>query len=184
MTNLDSILKSRDITLPTKVSLVKAMVFFSSHVWMWELNYKESWEPKNWYFWTMVLEETLESPLECKEIKPVHPKGNQSWIVIGRTSWSSNTLATWCKELTHLKRPRCWERLKAGGEGDDRGWDGWIVSLTRFDGEGILAFCSPWGWKEWDTTEQLNWTELKATRVWNHLMKIGSVQLQTFNLIH
>ena len=85
MTNLDSTLKSRDITLPTKVCLVKAMVFCSSHVWMWELDYKESWVPKNWCFWTVVLEKTLESPLDCKEIKPVNPKGNQPWIFIRRT---------------------------------------------------------------------------------------------------
>ena len=80
MIRLGSILKSRDITLPTKVHLVKAMFFSSSHVWMWELEYKESWAPKNWCFWTVVLEKTLESPLDCKEIQPVHPKGNQSWI--------------------------------------------------------------------------------------------------------
>ena len=83
MTNLDSIFKSRDITLPTKVCLVRAMFFSSSHVW--ELDYKESWVPKNWCFWTVVLEKTLESPLDCKKIKPVNPKGNQSWILIGRT---------------------------------------------------------------------------------------------------
>ena len=81
-TNLDSILKSRDIPLPTKVHLVKAMVF---KVVIWELNYKESWALKNWCFWTVVLEKSLESPLDCKEIQPVHPKGNQSWIFIGRT---------------------------------------------------------------------------------------------------
>ena len=74
MTNLDSILKNRDITWPTKVHLVKAMFFSSSHVWMRELDYEESWAPKNWCFWTLVLEKTLESPLDCKEIKPVHPK--------------------------------------------------------------------------------------------------------------
>ena len=85
MTNIDSILKSRDITLPTKVHLVKALVFFSSHVWMWELDYKQSWVLKNWCFWTMVLEKTLVSPLDCKELQPIHPKGNQSWIFIGRT---------------------------------------------------------------------------------------------------
>ena len=84
MTNLDSILKSWDITLPTKVHLIKA-VFSSSHVWMWELNYKERWTPKNWCFWTVLLEKTLESPLDCKEIQPVHPKGNWSWVLIGRT---------------------------------------------------------------------------------------------------
>ena len=76
MTNLDGILTSRDITLPTKVCLVKAMLFFSSHVWMWELDYKESWAPKNWCFWSVVLEKTLESPLDSKEIKLVHFKGD------------------------------------------------------------------------------------------------------------
>ena len=109
--------------------------FSSSHVRMWELDHKESWVLKNWCFWTVVLEKTLESPLDCKEIQPVHPKGNQSWIFIGRTdadSWNLNTLATWCEELTHLKRPWCWERLKAGGEGDDRGWDGWMGSSTQW----------------------------------------------------
>ena len=79
-TNLDSILKSRDITLPTKVCLVKAMVFSISHIWMWELDCKESWAPKNWCFWTVGLEKTLESPLDCNEIQAVHPKENQSWI--------------------------------------------------------------------------------------------------------
>ena len=77
MTNLDGILKSRDITLPTKIHLVKAMVFSSSHIWMWELDYKKSWAPNNWCFWTVVLEKTLESPLNCKEIKPVH-QSNQA----------------------------------------------------------------------------------------------------------
>ena len=83
----------------------------------------------------VVLEKTVDSPLDCKEIQPVNPKGNQSWIFIGRTScWSlnSNTLATWCEELTHWERPWCWERLKAGGEGDDKGWDGWMASPTRW----------------------------------------------------
>ena len=86
MTTLDSILKSRDIILPTEVRLVKAIVFPSSHVWMWELHYKESWVLKNWCFWTVVLEETLESPLDSKEIQPVHPKENHFWIFIGRTA--------------------------------------------------------------------------------------------------
>ena len=106
--------------------------FSSGHVWMWELDYKEGWEPKNWCFWTVVLERTLESPLDSKEIQPVHPKGNQSWVFTGRTdmSWNSNTLATWCEELTHLKRP--WEKLRAEGEGDDRGWDGWMASPTQW----------------------------------------------------
>ena len=85
VTNLDNILQSRNITLPTKVHTVKAMVFSSSHVQMWVLDHKDGWELKNWYFQIVVLEKTLESPLDCKEIKPVHPEGNQSWIFIGRS---------------------------------------------------------------------------------------------------
>ena len=95
MTNLDSTLKSRDITLPTKVCLIKAIIFFSSYEWMWELDYKESWALKNWCFWTVVLEETLESPLDCKEIKPVSPKGNQPWIFIGRTDAEAEAPILW-----------------------------------------------------------------------------------------
>ena len=87
--------------------------------------HKEGWAPKNWCFWTVVLKKTFESLLDCKEIKPVNPKGNQPWIFIGR--WSSNTLATCCKKLTHWKRPWCWGKLRAGGEGDNRGWDGWMA---------------------------------------------------------
>ena len=108
--------------------------FSSSHVCMWELDHKEGWAPENWCFQTVVLEKTLGSPLDSKEIKPVNPKGNQPWIFIGRLacwSWSSNTLATWCKEMTHWRRPWCWERLRAGGEGDSRGWEGWMASPTQ-----------------------------------------------------
>ena len=94
MTNLDSIFKIRDITLPTKVHLVKAS-FSSSHVWMWELDYKERWAQKNWCFWTVELEKTLESPLDCKEIQPVHPKGNQCWIFIGRIDAEAETPILW-----------------------------------------------------------------------------------------
>ena len=95
MTNLDSILKSRDITLPTKVHLVKAMVYPVVILWMWELDYKESWVQKNWCFWTVVLEKTLESPLDCKEIQPVHSKGDQSWVFIGRTDVEAETPILW-----------------------------------------------------------------------------------------
>ena len=91
--------------------------FSSSHVWMWELDHKESWAPKNWCFWTMVLEKTLESPLDCKEIQPVHPKGDQSYWKDWCWSWNSNTLTPWCEELTHWKRPWCWARLMRGGDG-------------------------------------------------------------------
>ena len=135
MTNQGSILKSRNIIFPTKVHLVKALFFSSSHVWMWELDYKESWAPKNWCVWTVVLEKTFESPLDCKEIQPVHPKGCQSWVFIGRTDVGAGTPILWPpdgEELTHLKRPWCWERLNAGGEGDNRGWDGSMASLTQW----------------------------------------------------
>ena len=84
MTNLDSILKSGDITLPTKGLSSQSYGFCSSHVWMWELDYKESWAPKNWCFWTVVLEKTLEGPLDCKEIQPVHSEGDQPWDFFGR----------------------------------------------------------------------------------------------------
>ena len=114
MTNLDSIFKSRDITLPTKVRLIKAMVFFISHVWIWELDCEESWAPKNWCFWTVMLEKSLESHLDCKEIQPVHPKGNQPWISTGRTEagapilWSPDVKSLLIeKDPTHWKRPWC-----------------------------------------------------------------------------
>ena len=95
MTNLNSILKSRDITLLTKVRLVKATSFSSSHVWMWELVYKESWALKKWCFWTVVLEKTLESPLDSKEVHPVLTKGDQLWIFIGRTDAEAETPRLW-----------------------------------------------------------------------------------------
>ena len=134
MINLDSILKCSNIKLPTKVLSSQSYGFSSSHVWMWELDYKESWAPKNRCFWTGVLEKTLESPLDCKEIQPVHPKGDQSLLFIGRTDAKVETPILWppdAEELTHWKRPFFWERLKAG-EGDNRGWDGWMASPMRW----------------------------------------------------
>ena len=110
--------------------------FSSSHVWMWELDC-EGWVPKNWCFWTVILEKTLESPLNCKEIQPVTPKGNQSWIFIGITDAEAETPILWPPEL---RRPWCWERLRAGGEGDDRGWDGCMASPTQ----GMWAWVSSW----------------------------------------
>ena len=149
--------------------------FSSSHVWMWELDYKESWALKNWCFWTVVLEKTPESHLDSK-IQTVHPKGNQSWIFIGRTgcwSWSSNSLVTWCKELTHWKRPWCWERLKVGGEGDNRGLDGFGWHCWLNGHEWVNSGC--WWWTRrpgvlwsmglWrvghDWVAELKWTEAK-----------------------
>ena len=95
MTDLDSMLKSRDITLLTKVYLVKAMVFPVVMYGCWELDHKEGWVPKNWCFWTVVLEKTLEGPLDCKEIKLINPKGNQPWIFIGRTDAKTEALILW-----------------------------------------------------------------------------------------
>ena len=95
MTNLDSILKSRDITLPTKIWYSQSYIFSSSHVRMWELDHKEGWAPKNWCFRTVVLEKTLESPLDSKEIKPVHPKEDQSWIFVGRTDAEAEAPTLW-----------------------------------------------------------------------------------------
>ena len=130
-------IKKQRHSFANKVLSSQSYVFSSSHVRMWELDYKESQELKNWCFSTVVLEKMLESPLDCKEIQPVNLKGNQSWIVISVSaeteafsdeSWNFNTLATRCEELTHWKRPWWCERLKAEGEGDDRGWDGWMAS--------------------------------------------------------
>ena len=133
MTNLHSVLKSKDITLLTKVHLVKAMFFSSSHVWMWELDYKESWALKNWCFWTVVLEKTLESPLDCKEIQAVHPKGNQSWTLIGRTDAEAETLILWPpdgKNWLIWKDPDAgkdwrWEE-KVMTEDEMVGWHHWL----------------------------------------------------------
>ena len=146
MTNLDSILKSRDITLPTKVCLVKAMVFLvvMCGCESWTIKKDDSWRTEAFELWW--LEKTLESPLNCKEIKTVNPKGNQSLLftVSCSWSWSSSTLATWCEELTHWKRPWCWERLMAGGERDGRGWDGWITLPTRWTW--VWARSGIWSW--------------------------------------
>ena len=130
MTNLDSILKSRDITANIGLSS-QSYSFSSSSVWMWELDYKESWVSKNWCFWTVVLEKTLESPLDCKEIQPVHPKGNQSWIFIGRTDAEAETPILWpldAKNWLIAKDPDVGKDWR--GEGDHRGWNSWMASLT------------------------------------------------------
>ena len=97
---------------------------------MWELDYKKSWAPKNWCFCTVVLEKILESPLDCTEIQPVHPKGDQSWIFIGRTDVEARTPILWSPDS--FERPWCWVRLRAGGEGNNRGWDGWMASPTQW----------------------------------------------------
>ena len=132
MTILDSILKSRDITLPTKV-VCQSYGFSSSHVWMWELDYKESWASNNWCFWTVVLEKTLEGPLDCKEIQLFHPKGNRSWIFIGRTYVGAETpilwplgVRNWCWK--DWKDPDAWKDWRQEEKGDDRMW--WLYGIT------------------------------------------------------
>ena len=170
MTNLDSILKNRDIPLPTKVYLVSS-VFSSSHVWMWELDYKESWAPKNWCFWIVVLEKTLESPLDYKEIQPVHARGNQSWMFIGRTDAEAEIPVLWPPDVKSWligKDPSAGKewRLEEKGMTEDEmaGWHHWFDgpesgwTLGVGDGQGCLVCCSSWDQKESDTTERLNWT--------------------------
>ena len=180
MTNLDSIFKNKDITLPTKVRLVKAMVFSSGHVWMWELVCEESWVPKNWCFWTLVLEKTLEGPLDCKEIQPVHSEGDQPWDFFGRNDAKAETPILWpphAKSWFTGKDPdagRDWGQEEKGTTEDEvAGWHHWLDGGESEwtpgvgDGQGGLACCNSWGRKELDTTERLNWTELKAQRSWN-----------------
>ena len=140
---------------------------------MWELDYKESWVPKNWCFWTVVLEKSLESPLDCKEIQPVHPKGNQSWIFIRRTDAEAETPILWLPDAKNWligKDPdagKDWSQEEKGTTGDEMiGWHHQLnghefeQALEVGDGQGSLVSWSPWGLKESDTTERLNWTEL------------------------
>ena len=143
--------------------------FSSGHVWMWELDYKESWAPKNWCFWTVVLEKTLESPLDCKEIQPVHHKGDQSWVFIGGSDVEAETPVLWppdAKSWLTGKDPdagKDWgQEEKALTEDEMVGWHhqldrhgfGWTPGVD--DGQGGLACCGSWGRKESDTSE-LNW---------------------------
>ena len=149
------------------------MVFSSSHVWMWKLDYKESWVLKNWYFWTVVLEKTLESPLDCKEIQLVNSKGNQSWIFIGRTDAEAEAPILWPPDVKiwlirkDSDAGKNWRQKEKGRTEDEMlGWHYWLNGLEFgwtpgvVDGQGDLACCSPWGRKDSDTTEQLNWCEL------------------------
>ena len=170
MTNLDSILKSRDFTLSTKVCLVKAMVFpvvmYGCESWTIKKAEHQIIDAFELWCWRRL----LRVPWTAR-------KSNQSIlkdIILGVHwkdwcwNWNSNILATWCKELSHLKRPWCWERLRAGGEGDDRGLDGWMASLTHWTWvwvdsgswwwTGRPGSCGSRGCKESDITERLNWT--------------------------
>ena len=159
------------------LSLVGLLICFlwpvpePSRVWMWELDYKEIWAQKNWCFWTVVLEKTLERPLDCKEIQPVHPKGNPSWVFIGRTDVEAETPILWppdAKSRLIGKDPdarKDWGQEEKGTTEDEMvGWHhrldvhgfGWILGVG--DGQGGLACCGSWGRKESDTAEWPNWT--------------------------
>ena len=140
--------------------------FSSGHVWMWELDYKEDWAPKNWCFWTMVFEKTLESPLDLNKIQPVHPKGDQSWIFTGRTDAEAETPKLWPHDVKNWliwKDPdggKDWKQEEKGMTEDEMvGWHYWFDG-HEFDGQGSLECCSRWGHKELDRVEWLNWTEV------------------------
>ena len=172
-TNLDRGIRRQRHYFANKGLSSQGCGFSNSHVWMWELDHKESWVPKNWCFWTVVLEKTLESPLDCKESQPVHPKGNQSWIFTGRTDVEAETPILWppdAKNWVIWKDPDAgedwrWEE-KGMTEGEMVVWHHWLngreFELTPRvgDRQGGLVCCSPWGRKELDMTEWLNWLKV------------------------
>ena len=154
----------------------ESYVFSSSHVWIWELDHKESWAPKNWCFWTVKLEKTLESPFDWKEIKSVHPKGDQSWIFIGRTDPEAETPELWppgAKNWLIGKDPdagKDWRQEEKG----DRGWDGWMASPTQWtSGSGSLWWTGKPGVLQsmgsqrvgYDWATELNWQETQVALV-------------------
>ena len=169
MTNLDNISKNRDITLPTKVCIVKAMIFpVVMYVCeSWTIKKAERWRIDAVELWCWVRLLGLQGDPTCqswrKSVLNIHWK-NWCW------SWNSNTLATWCKRLTHWKRLWCWERLKAGGEEDARGWDGWVASPTQWTW--VWAGSGSWWWtgrpgvlqsmRLQSRTRLSDWTELKS----------------------
>ena len=156
--------------------MVKVGYGFSSiHVWIWELDFKESWALKNWCFWSVVLEKTLDSPLDCREIQPVHPKGNQSWIVIERNDAEAEAPILWPPDVKNrligkdLDAGKDWRQEKGTTEDEMVRWyhqlDGheFDQSPGVGDGQGSLKCCSLWGRKLSGMTEWLNWTELQWT---------------------
>ena len=158
--------------------------FSSGHVWMWELDYKDSWAPKNWCFWTVVLENTLASPLDCKEIQPVHHKGDQPWVFIGRTDVEAQTpilcppdVKSWFIGKDCDAGKDWGEEEKGTTEDEMVGWHhrlnghgfGWTPGVG--DGQGGLACCGSSGHKESITTERLNWTEVMNDKDKRHKVK-------------
>jgi len=174
MTNLDSIFKSRHY-FANKHPSSQGYGFSSGHVWMWELNCEESWALKNWCFWTVVLQKTLETRLDCKEVQPVHSKGGQSWVFFVRNDAEAETPVLW---PPHAKSwligkdsdpGRDWGQEEKGTTESEMAWwhhrlyeHGFGLTLGVGDEQGGLACCNSWGHKESDTTELLNWTELNS----------------------
>ena len=171
MTNIDNILKSRDITLPTKFHLVKAMVFpvvmYGCESWTVKKAEHRRIDAFELWCWRTLLRVPLTARRSNQSIlKEISPECSKDWC----WSWNSNTLGTWCEELTHLKRTWSWERLKARGEGDDKGWDGWIASSTQWTW--VCVDSGSWWWtgmpgvlwfmgsQRVGRTEWLDWTEL------------------------
>ena len=159
----------------TGLTVVSQSGFSSGHVWTWELDSKESWAPKNWRFWTVVLEKTLESPLDCREIQSVHPKGNQPWIFVERTDAEAEAPGLWPSDAKNWLIGKDPEDGKDWGQEEKGTTDDEMVGLHHrlngheleqtpgvVDGQGGLACCSPRGHKESDATERLNWTELSS----------------------
>ena len=169
ITNLDSVLKSRDITLPTKAHLVKAIFFSSGHVWMWELDYKDNWVLKNWCFWTVMLEKSIESPLDCKDIQPDHPKGNQSWMFTKKADVEAETPILWPPDV------KCWliwrdpiagkdwrQEEKGMTEDEMIGWHHWLNTWV---------WVNSWSW--WWTGKLGMWQFMGSI---NYLKKIHWAQ--------
>ena len=179
MTNIDSIFKSRDITLLTKVQASQGYGFSCGHVWMWDLDCEESWAPKSWCCRTVVLEKTLVSPLDCKEIQPVHSEGDQPWDFFGWNDAKAETPLLWPPHVKSWLIGKdsdagrdCGQEEKGTTEDEMAGWHHWLVGRESGwtpgvgDGQGGQACWDTWGCKELDTTERLDWTELNW---WAHL---------------
>ena len=178
MTNPRQHIKKQRHYFANKVPSSQSYGFSSNHVWMWELDHKEGWAPKNWCFCIVVMEKTLESPLDCKEIQQVHPKGHQSWILIGRTDAEAEALILWLPDAnSRLTRKdpdagKDWRQEEKGTAEDEMvGWhhrlDGHEFEAPGVgDGQRSLAFWSPWSRMESDTIEQMNWTDVARAGEW------------------
>ena len=171
MTTVHSIVKSRDY-FANKGLYSQCYGFSSSHLWMWDLDHKEGWVPKNWCFWTVVLVKTLESTLDCKEIQTVHPKGNQTWISIGRSNAKAETPILWPSDVKSwlirkdLDAEKDWRLEKGMTEDEMSGWHHWLDGYESewtpgvADVLGGLACCNSRGRQDSERTEVLNLTEL------------------------